>query len=55
MKQFYLFYAQDDMVFQQVGGKVKNSNLQQVVANLQIDDNKNKSFITQGYSVNIDL
>jgi len=38
-KLFYQFYIQDDIIFQQVVGKIENPNFQQVVGKLQVVDN----------------
>jgi len=40
IKQFYLFYTQDNTIFQQLGGKLESENLHQVGAEIQISENK---------------
>ena len=40
-KQFYLFYTQNNTIFQQVVGKLENPNLHQLGVDLQIADNQN--------------
>ena len=40
IKQFYLFYTQDNTIFQQLGGKLDNENLQQPAVEMQISENK---------------
>jgi predicted nuclease of restriction endonuclease-like (RecB) superfamily len=47
IKQFYLFYMQDNTIFQQVGGKLESENLQQVVAEIQISENKENIILQQ--------
>ena len=59
MKQFYLFYTQDDKIFHQLGGKLENKilpqvgtkledkNFQQVVGKIQPIENKDNTIFQQ--------
>jgi len=40
IKQFYLFYIQDNTILQQLAAKLENENLHQVGAEIQISENK---------------
>ena len=46
-KQFYLFYTQDNTIFQQVVGKLESSNFHQVGGKIQIADNKSNIILHQ--------
>jgi len=52
VKQFYLFYTQDNTIFHQLGGKLEGENLQQVGAEIQSSQNKN---ITNHHQVGDEL
>jgi len=47
MKQFYLFYSQDNTIFQQLVGKTGNTFVQQAVEQMQNTDNKSIQIIQQ--------
>lgn len=41
IKQFYLFYSQEDIIFHQLGGKLEDTNLHQAGGKLQTSDLEN--------------
>jgi predicted nuclease of restriction endonuclease-like (RecB) superfamily len=47
MKQFYLFYNQDNIILQQPVAKLENENLQQPVAKIQSHENKDDTILQQ--------
>jgi predicted nuclease of restriction endonuclease-like (RecB) superfamily len=47
IKRFYLFYSQDNSIPRQLGGKIENENLQQVVAKIQVTENKENIILQQ--------
>jgi predicted nuclease of restriction endonuclease-like (RecB) superfamily len=47
MKQFYLFYSQDNTIFQQVVGKTENTFVQQAVEQIQNSNNKSIQIVQQ--------
>jgi len=54
MKQFYLFYSQDDKILHQVGAELKSGDLHQVGAEIQVSKNKEiKNFHQLGDEFNI--
>jgi len=47
MKQFYLFYSQDEKIFQQLVGKLENENFHQVGGKIQSSKNNDTTILHQ--------
>jgi predicted nuclease of restriction endonuclease-like (RecB) superfamily len=47
MKQFYLFYSQDDAILQQLAAKLEDENLHQVGAEIQLPQNRQNIIVQQ--------